>query len=53
MLLIIAMGLAILTAIIGMVPFVGGFFASFIALTALILVFYGWLKVQRGLLANA
>jgi hypothetical protein len=49
-LLVISMGLAILTALFGLLAFVGGFVASFFALVAIIFVFQGWTKVQLGIL---
>ena len=49
-LLLIAMGLAILNSIIGIVPFLGAVVGTVISLIALILVFFGWLKIQEGLL---
>ncbi|MBK8562517.1 MAG: hypothetical protein IPN76_04020 [Saprospiraceae bacterium] len=51
-LLVISMGLAILTALFGLLPFVGGFVASFFALGAIIFVFLGWTKVQQGVLIS-
>ncbi len=52
MLLLVAMPLAIIQALIGLIPFVGGFFASFFAVGALVLVLMGWLRVQEGVMGN-
>lgn len=49
-LLIVAMGLAIITSFLVMIPFVGVYIASFFALASVGLIFLGWLKVQTGLL---
>ena len=49
-LLIVAMGLAIITSILVMIPFVGIYIASFFALASVGLIFWGWLKVQTGIL---
>lgn len=51
-LLLVAMVLAILTSIIGIVPFLGSAVGSVLSLGALILVFFGWLKIQEGLIDN-
>lgn len=52
-LLIIAMILAIVESIIGLLPLIGGIIGSIIALVALILVFFGWIKIQDGIIDNA
>ncbi len=49
-LLLIAMGLSILESILGIVPFLGAIIGSVLSLIALILVFYGWIKIQEGLI---
>lgn len=49
-LLIVAMGLAIVQSIFGLIPFVGGMIGSVISIVAIILVFFGWLKVQEGII---
>ena len=51
-LLLIAMVLAILESILGIVPFLGAVVGSILSLAALILVFFGWLKIQEGLIDN-
>ena len=48
--LIIAMLLGILTSIIGIVPFLGSVVGTVLSLIALIFVFFGWLKIQEGLI---
>ncbi|MCB9332607.1 MAG: hypothetical protein H6574_16120 [Lewinellaceae bacterium] len=45
LLLVLSMGMAILATLFGLIPFVGGFVASFFALGALILIFMGWTRV--------
>lgn len=50
MMLVISMGLAIVAALASLVPFMGGFIASFFALGSVVLIFMGWTKVQRGIL---
>lgn len=49
-LLFIAMGLAIVTSFLAMIPFVGAYIASFFALASVGLIFLGWMKVQTGIL---
>lgn len=48
-LLLVAMILAILESIFGLLPLVGGVIGSILAIAALILVFFGWIKIQEGL----
>ncbi|MEE4198543.1 MAG: hypothetical protein V2I54_12935 [Bacteroidales bacterium] len=50
--LLIAMGLAILTSLIGIIPFLGAVVGNLLSLIALIFVFIGWLRVQEGLIEN-
>lgn len=50
LLLVYSMFLAIFVALSGMLPFIGSFISSFFALGALVLIFMGWTKVQRGIL---
>jgi hypothetical protein len=50
--LLIAMGLAILSNLIGIIPFLGAAVGSVFSLAALIFVFFGWLRVQDGLIGN-
>lgn len=51
-LLIVAMILAILESLFSIVPLVGGIVGSILSLAALILVFFGWCKVQEGLIGD-
>ncbi|MCF8230000.1 MAG: hypothetical protein K9G58_03765 [Bacteroidales bacterium] len=51
-LLLIAMILAIIQSIFGFVPLAGGIIAGIISFIALILVFFGWLKIQDGIIIN-
>jgi hypothetical protein len=53
MLLVFAMGLAILTALFGFIPIVGGMVASFIALVAVVMLFMGWTRIQEGIMSVA
>lgn len=48
-LLLIAMILAVVQSLIGLLPFVGGYLAAPLGLAALMLVFFGWIRVQEGL----
>ncbi len=48
--LLVAMVLAILTSIIGIIPFLGSIVGAVLSLAALIFVFFGWLKIQEGLI---
>lgn len=50
--LLVAMGFAILASLIGIIPFLGAMVGSVFSLAALIFVFFGWLRVQEGLLEN-
>jgi hypothetical protein len=50
--LLIAMGLAILSNLIGIIPFLGAVVGNVFSLAALIFVFFGWLRVQDGLIGN-
>lgn len=49
-LLIVAMIVAAFGALLGIIPFLGAIIVSVIFLASLILVFFGWIKVQEGLL---
>lgn len=51
-LLLIAMVLAILGSILGIVPALGSIVDSILSIIALILVFFGWLKIQEGIIDN-
>jgi uncharacterized membrane protein len=51
-LLIVAMTLAIVQSIFGLLPFVGGIIGSILSIVAIILVFFGWLKIQEGIIDN-
>lgn len=51
-LLLIAMVLAILTSLIGIIPFLGAVVGNILSLMALIFVFFGWLRIQEGLIEN-
>jgi len=50
--LLIAMGLAILTSLIGIIPFLGAVVGNVLSLIALIFIFFGWLRIQAGLIEN-
>jgi len=52
-LLLIAMILAVLQSLIGLLPFVGGYLAAPLGLAALMMVFFGWIRVQEGLFEEA
>ena len=49
-LLLVAMILAILSALFGVIPFLGAIVVSVFSLASLILIFFGWIKVQEGLI---
>ncbi|MEZ5000668.1 MAG: hypothetical protein R2727_08515 [Bacteroidales bacterium] len=51
-LLIVAMALSILQSILGIVPFLGAIIGSVISLISIVLVFFGWLKIQEGIIDN-
>jgi hypothetical protein len=42
--------LAILESIVGLVPFAGAIVGGIFALAAIILIFFGWLKIQDGII---
>jgi len=44
--------LAILTSLIGIIPFLGAVVGNVLSLMALIFVFFGWLRIQEGLIEN-
>lgn len=48
--LIVANILAVIAALLGIMPMVGGFLASFLYLGVVALLLSGWLKVQRALI---
>ncbi len=50
--IVIGMAVAIFSAIISIIPFYGGFVASFFALISMILSFTGWLKIQDGIMTE-
>lgn len=52
-LLLVAMILGIITSILGLIPFIGAIVGSIVSIIALVLVFFGWIKVQEGLMNNA
>ncbi len=52
-LLLVAMALAILQNIFGLIPMAGGVIGSVLSIIAIVLVFFGWIKVQEGLVDNA
>lgn len=49
-LLFIAMIVAAFASLLGIIPFLGGIFVSISSLAGLMLIFFGWLKVQEGLI---
>lgn len=51
-LLMVAMILAIVQSVFGLLPFIGGIVGSVISIGAIILVFFGWLKIQEGIIEN-
>lgn len=51
-LIMVAMLLAILQSLFGLLPFVGGFIASVLAIGAFMLSFFGWIKVQEDIIRN-
>jgi uncharacterized membrane protein len=50
MLLLIAMILAAFGALLGIVPFLGGVVVSIVSFAGLVLLFFGWIKIQEGLM---
>ena len=50
--LLIAMILAIIESVFGLLPLIGGVVGPILSIVALILVFFGWIKVQEGLIEN-
>jgi hypothetical protein len=50
--LLIAMILAVLQALLGLLPFIGGYLAAPLGLAALMLVFFGWVRVQAGMIGE-
>lgn len=51
-LLIVAMALSVIQSIFGLIPFLGGIVGSIFAIASIVLVFFGWLKVQEGIIEN-
>ena len=51
-LLLVAMILAILVSVFGLLPLIGSIVGSILSIVAIILVFFGWIKIQEGLLEN-
>lgn len=51
-LIIVAMILAILENIFSFLPAIGGIIGSILSIMALILVFFGWLRVQDGIITE-
>lgn len=49
-LLVIAMILAIVQSVLGILPLVGGIIGTVISLVTIVLVFFGWLKIQEGII---
>ena len=47
--LTLAMVLSIVRAVIGVIPFIGGIFASIISVAVVVLVLVGWMKVQEDM----
>lgn len=47
-LIFFAMALAIITGLFNFIPFVGGTVAQFVAYTSIMLMFYGWVKIQKS-----
>lgn len=47
-----AVGLLNIAIIIGIIPFLGAIVGNVLSLIALIFVFFGWLRVQEGLIEN-
>jgi uncharacterized membrane protein len=50
--LIGAMVLVIIGSILGLIPFAGNTINALISLIALVVIIFGWLKIQRGMIAN-
>ncbi len=48
-LLLIAMIVAAFASLVGIIPFLGGIVVSISSFAGLLLVFFGWVKVQEGL----
>ncbi|MFO8130500.1 MAG: hypothetical protein R6T99_11435 [Bacteroidales bacterium] len=51
-LLLVAMILAILDSIFSFIPLAGGIIGAILSLVALILVFFGWIRVQDGIISD-
>ncbi len=48
--LMIAMGLALVASVLGLVPWFGGYLSSFAIVGVLVLLFFGWLKVYEDII---
>lgn len=48
-LLLLAMILAVVQSLLGLLPFIGGFLAAPVGLAALMLAFFGWIRIQEGM----
>lgn len=48
--LLVAMILGIVTSLFGIIPFLGSVVGTILSLAALVFVFFGWLRIQDGLL---
>jgi uncharacterized membrane protein len=46
------MVLVIIGSILGLIPFAGNTINALISLIALVVIIFGWLKIQRGMIAN-
>ncbi|MCF8232341.1 MAG: hypothetical protein K9J27_09140 [Bacteroidales bacterium] len=51
-LLLVAMGLGILAALVGIIPLLGALVVSILSIASLILVLFGWIKIQDGLVTT-
>jgi hypothetical protein len=49
-LLLTAMILGILSGIFGLLPFAGKVFVSIFSIISILLIFYGWLRIQEGVM---
>lgn len=47
--LVTSMALSVLRAIVGLIPFIGGLFASIISVVVVVLILFGWMKVQEDM----
>jgi hypothetical protein len=51
-LMFVSMALAIVAAIFGIIPFVGGFMGGLFAIGALLCGLFGWMRLQEGILGR-